>query len=172
MNYAHKGSAVDITPNVFKRAQAQPPKASFQRPHNSVYADNLQLKSYSPEKQSFGSGTLYSSLIGIWFQSSVLFHNNTGSGIIVVNEVVNFTDSDASFTRNQGVQGGALLLIGTAYMVVGSGHNYSFVGNRENDKGGAIHSQLVDSTDFIASRSCFIQYQDTTTATRRTDSVN
>ena len=177
MNYAHKGSAIDITSNVFKRAQAgYLPKPVFRRcsfTHNSVYADDLQVKGYySSDKQSYGSGTLYSSLIGIQFQSSVLFHNNKGSGIIVVNEVVDFTYSDATFTRNQGIQGGALMLIGTAFMIVGSGHNYSFVGNRASDKGGAIHSQLVDITDFIASRSCFIQYQDTTSKTKRADIIH
>lgn len=156
-NGANTGSAVDLGPNFFVRsAMGYLPTPEFR---DCTFADNAILTDDSAG-QSHGWGTLHSSLISIKFMSSVTFARNTGSAIIIVNGIADFQHCDANFTGNLGTQGGAIFLIGTASMVVGADHTYRFVRNRAIDKGGAIHLYLVDDTDFVVSRSCFIQYKD------------
>lgn len=158
-NYAQIGSAVDLTSNVFVRAQVgHLPIPEFK---NCSFYDNSNVYSgeETPTWRSHGSGTLYSSLVSIKFTDNVKFTNNVGSGIIIINAEANFADSNASFVGNTAVQGGALLLIGVSAMIVGAYHSYTFEDNLAYDRGGAIFSQLVDSTDIATSRSCFLRYQ-------------
>ena len=157
-NSAHTGSAIDIAPNIFSRIKsAYLPEPRF---INCLFINN-SIQTYSDNKRkqkSFGSGTLYSSLVSVVFETFVLFEGNYGSAIVIVNGVADFTYSNATFTGNQGIQGGALLLIGTGSMLVGAGQRYTFSNNTAIDKGGAIYSYLVDDKDFTVSRSCFLQY--------------
>lgn len=158
-NYAHTGSAVDISPNVFTRVQSgYLPTPVFE---NCSFVSNT-VRDIHENGQSYGSGTLYSSLINIKFEHFVLFEKNFGSGIVIVNGEADFVAASANFTENHGIQGGAVLLIGASSMIVGARKKYRFLKNRANDRGGAIYSYLVDNTDFVVSRSCFIQYRDNT----------
>ncbi len=160
-NFAHTGSAVDITPSIFTRAQiGYLPVPKFR---NCKFISNTneptkELTSDFTKEQSPGLGTLYSSLMNLEFADYALFEDNTGSAIVSVNGIVNFTKSSALFARNYGIQGGAILLIGTAALEIGPHQKYNFTGNKASDKGGAIYSHLVDEMDFIYSRSCFIRY--------------
>ena len=161
-NRANTGSAVDLGPNVFKRAaMGFLPTPEFRDCmffHNII--GNYNESANNTTGQAHGSGTLHSSLISIAFTSSVTFVENNGSAIIIVNGVANFENSNANFTGNYGTQGGAIYLIGTSSMTIGPGHEYYFIRNKALDRGGAIYSYLVDDTDFVVSRSCFIQYMD------------
>ena len=153
-NSAHTGSAIDITPNIFSRNElGYLPKPRF---INCSFIENTIL---SENQESFGTGTLYLSLVSVTFESSVMFINNFGSAIVIVNGIADFVYSNATFIGNTGVQGGAIELVGTASMLVGAGQEYMFVNNTAADKGGAIYSYLVDDKDFTVSRSCFLQYR-------------
>ena len=161
-NSASIGSAVYVTPDIFYRTESRGnlPKPRFRNCsfiNNSIQVSN-NLSVHQVQK-TYESGTLYSSLVSIVFESSVLFEDNYGSAIMIVNGVANFAYSNATFIRNQGLQGGAMQLIGTTSMLVGAGQEYKFVNNTAIDKGGAIFSRLVDDSDVIVSRSCFLQYK-------------
>ena len=158
-NKAYVGAAIDISPHAYHRKnEGFLPTLLFKDCtfiKNSVAFHKLQLY------QSFGSGALYSSLFSVDFIGFVLFKENSGSALVVINARANFSESNAVFLRNRGVQGGALSLIGVSAMVVGTGKLYNFTGNHATDRGGAVYNYLIDEHDFIASRSCFIHYPDT-----------
>ena len=106
-----------------------------------------------------GVGTIYASQSEICFLGNNRFVSNRGSAVYMVNGIVNFQKSDANFTNNSGLHGGAVALIGSsAIMIIGS-HRYEFINNTASYQGGAVYAYLIDSTDFITSRSCFIQYR-------------
>ena len=159
-NYARTGAAVDITPDIFERLNGgYRPLPTFR---DCVFIGNLvsTTSSFGNEQQyDFGSSVLYSSLYNIKFESSAVFANNTGTAVFVVNAVVDFMESNATFIGNRGIQGGGVVLIGSSVMYIGP-HNYSFINNVVTDKGGAIYSYLVDTHDFVVSRSCFLNYFD------------
>ena len=157
-NSAFAGSAVDITPNTFERSNSEhttvPTFVDCIFIKNSISYLNTSEKS---KQEELGTGTLYSSLYNIKFESSVSFYDNIGSAFHIVDATADFIKSNAVFHNNYAIQGGAVSLIGSSSMFIGP-NNYSFINNTASDKGGAIYSLLVDSHSFLVSRSCFLQY--------------
>ena len=157
-NSAHMGSAVAMTPYAFLKVSSgytiMPTFQNCRFMFNQVFIKHYE----SQETQRIGGiGTVYSSSYDIQFEGLNTFKNNRGSAIYAVNGVVDFVNSSISFINNIAIQGGAIGLIGTSLMFVGQ-KKYEFINNKALHQGGAIYVQLMDSIDFISSRSCFIQY--------------
>ena len=155
-NKAHIGAAVDISPHTASRAQAGFLLILIFK--NCTINENKVMFQKQEIYQSFGSGALFSSLIDLKFEGFVKFTNNTGSALVIVNAIVDFTQCDAVFIGNAGLQGGAISLTGVSALLIGPGRIYNFTNNRATDRGGAIYNYLIDDHDFVASRSCFISY--------------
>ena len=159
-NGAHIGSAVEMVPSMFFKLTTgytiTPIFKDCYFSHNFVYVNhsNSQLIQKTP-----GIGTVYASLNNIHFRGHNHFENNTGTAIYMINGVIDCRNSSMTFINNTGIQGGALALIGSSIMNVGP-NNYKFINNTAIHQGGAIYVVLTDITDFITSRSCFIQYYD------------
>ena len=157
-NNARLGAAVDVHPHVLDRLT----RGFFPTPvfmdcefiNNSVTVRTHDLH------YTIGTGTFFSSLFDITFQSNVKFVNNSGSAFIIVNGIADFSSCNATFVDNTGLQGGAIALVGVSSMLVGPQCTYTFTQNRATDRGGAIYSYMTDEHDFFISKSCFIQYLD------------
>ena len=156
-NRAHMGSAVAMIPYVFQKLSNGfiiVPKfldCTFSR--NAVFVKS------SFEHRIGGIGTIYTSFYDIHFEGRNSFHSNHGTPIHAVNAIINFTNSDMCFLKNRGINGGALGLIGSSIVIFGP-KSYNFTNNSALYRGGAVYVSLIDSTDFLSSRSCFFQYQD------------
>ena len=158
-NTAHIGAAVDVSPHTDERFE----RGFLPIP---VFADcyfienNIRAMFAMELQTTASSGVLSSSLFDITFNTSVYFEGNSGSALVMVNGVADFSACNATFVNNTGVQGAAIALIGVSSMLVGPGHSYEFINNRASNRGGAIYSSMIDSHDFAVSRSCFILYSD------------
>jgi hypothetical protein len=159
-NRAHTGSAVDITPNVFQRfsngIRITPIFRDCRFMYNTIRA-NFQNQA-GRIQTTYGIGTLYVSLYSIILEGYNTFENNLGTAIHVVNGKVNMSQSSVRFFQNHGRQGGAMALIGEAFVIFGPNKSYSFVNNTALGKGGGLYVQVVDNHDVTASKTCFIQY--------------
>ena len=157
-NSAHTGSAIDITPNVFRRfsngIRTTPIFRDCQFMSNTIKV-NFQAGRI---QTTYGIGTLYVSLYNIVLEGYNTFENNTGTAIHVVNGNINMSQSSVRFFNNYGNQGGAMALIGEASVVFGPNKSYSFINNIALGKGGGLYVQVVDNHDVTASKTCFIQY--------------
>ena len=155
-NSAHLGSAVIFASNkFFSQSPGHPVIPMF---HNCRFLENdVKSTIYHNHQRTHGIGTIYISEYNVLFREYNCFENNLGTGIYLVNGVIDFQHSDVHFINNHGVQGGALALIGSSYMIVGP-HQYYFINNTALYQGGAIYILLNDKTDFTTSRKCFIQY--------------
>ena len=88
-----------------------------------------------------------------------------------LNGVIDFQNSNATFSNNTGLQGGAIALIGSSVMIVGP-NTYKFKNNCAVHLGEAIYVLVIDEINFTTSR-CFIQYRDNENKTllRNWDSI-
>ena len=163
-NKAHLGSAVAMTPSLFlKSSSGYTVNAKFQNCHfleNKVFVNDSHTHKIQPS--TAGLGTTYDSFYDIHFEGCSYFESNWGSAVYIISGVANFLSSSASFVNNTSLQGGAVALIGSSMMIVGP-NNYEFINNTAMYEGGALYVLMTDSTDFISSRSCFIQYRDNDT---------
>ena len=157
-NTGHIGSAVAMIPNhslkLFTGYSFIP---SFQ---NCYFQDNFVYEKYfqsSEAQKNSGVGTIYTSLYNLHFEGTNVFKNNLGSGLFIVNGIVNFTTSELNFINNSGIIGGAMALIGTSKIILGQ-NEYEFINNTALHQGGAIYVNLIDHTDFTVSGNCFIQH--------------
>ena len=164
-NKAHAGSALVMIPDIFlKRYRGYTIVPVFQNCqflNNSVFVGQSRTQW---TQRIPGVGTVYVSLSDINFQGYNVFKNNWGTALYAINGVMDFQNSSVSFINNSGLQGGAVALIGLAKITVGSNNNYEFINNSATFLGGAIYVSLTDITDFIVSKSCFIQYADNDSA--------
>ena len=160
-NQAHMGSAVSIDPTALpEEASGYMVYATFKNCYfleNRVTVNNTQTK--GENQKTAGLGTIRASQRDIYFEGNNCFKHNNGTAVYVINGIVNFQNSNASFINNFALFGGAMVLIGSSTMIVGP-NKYEFFNNSAVSEGGAIHISLIDSFDFTVSKSCFIQYTD------------
>ena len=155
-NTAQIGSALCVTRNPFFRVLYG--FAIVPAIKNCYFLENSISKGSQLIQTTAGIGTVYASLSEVQFQGCNHFANNVGSAIYVVNGIVNFHFSSVHFVNNTGLHGGAIALIGSSTIIIGA-NDYEFIDNKALYQGGAVYVYLIDSTDFISSRSCFIQYR-------------
>ena len=105
-------------------------------------------------------GTVYVDCVPPVFHGNVTFQNNSAAGLSVFGTGVTFYDDcQAQFLYNQGWTGGAISLLGNAYVSVSPGVNLTFLNNSAFVKGGAIYALLTSRRDILSSRNCFLQYK-------------
>ena len=162
-NEAHTGAALDLTPNIFDRLTSGfllIPKIEECR-----FLSNVNTRSLNTET-TFGTGTIYSSQYSLNFVGNIEFVNNSGTALYIVNGLADFSNGSVIFKHNRGNRGGAMALIGLSSFLVGTEGHYSFCKNTAMDRGGAIYSLMTDNHDYTVSRSCFIQYVDSSNRKR------
>lgn len=108
-----------------------------------------------------GIGAMYLDSIPITISGDTTFHNNTHSALAAVNTGIYFdTNSSTSFVGNSGHSGGAISLMGFAFIKVHKFSSLLFINNSASIHGGAIFGQSIGQHDLISSHNCFIRYYD------------
>ena len=137
IRHSYMGSAIFLAPSIDRRISTgfstliKFSDCSFAR--NAVFDTKNLLLQINP-----GAGTVYISSYHVVFNGNTNFTKNNGSALYVINGVVNFQNSGALFLNNTALQGGAIALIGSSVVIVGSQRRYEFVNNSATYKGGAI----------------------------------
>ncbi len=157
-NTARVGTAVDLSVwhPVSEGALVRPlfSYCSFSW-NNANYARITTIGSF------VGLGTLYSDSIPALFKNNVNFSHNTQTALAAVGTGIHFMKNTiAWFHSNTGRNGGAIALMGYAFIEVASNTTFHFVNNSADLKGGAIYGHSIGEHDLISSRNCFIRYND------------
>ena len=160
-NKAHMGSAIFLAPSIDRRLSSGHSTAikCFDCSFNNNTISSA--KRFDVITQIIpGAGTVYISSYSVYFNGHTNFTKNNGSALYVINGVVNFQNSNAIFSNNRALQGGAIALIGSSIIVVGPHRCYNFINNSAIYKGGAIYVSQINKVDFINTGLCFIQCVD------------
>ena len=96
--------------------------------------------------------------VPVWFKGNITFEANDGSALSVIGTMVNFTHCRAFFSRNHGNKGGAIALLGSAYMQVSNGTWLAFEHNSALSLGGAIYNTYISRENLKSDSSCFIRH--------------
>lgn len=164
-NTARFGSAVDISPHIWDTLQTGEmisipvftacrfignkgvPKRQYNNNHTSWL-------SYQLPKGAFAVTGFV-----IRFVGRINFTGNNCSGLYLVSSIVIFDQgTNAIFDRNEGLDGGAIALMGFSSIQLGKDSFFHFRENRAVERGGAISVTSIDYHDFLSTRSCFMQY--------------
>ena len=116
--------------------------------------------SYSSEiVHPVGLGAVYIDEVAVQFSEVTLFENNSGSALGITGTQVTFRNNTrTTFDGNEGLNGGAITLLGTAYILVGEQSTMNFFNNHATQHGGALYNHYITRRDLKSSISCFIRY--------------
>ena len=153
----HTGTAIDLTPNIFDRLTTG--FLLIPKLKDCSFLSNVNTPSLNTDT-IFGTGTIYSSQYSLMFMANNEFIDNSGTALHIVNGLADFSNASVIFKHNSGNRGGAMALIGLSSFLVGAEQDYLFLSNTAMDRGGGICSLIFDNHDYTVSRSCFIQYVD------------
>jgi predicted outer membrane repeat protein len=117
---------------------------------------------YTPNLGSqVGVGALYIDSVPVTFSGAVWFIANTQTALAAISTGLYFDRGcRAHFSSNQGRNGGAIALLGDAFIRVSNLTRMFFLNNTAELKGGAIYGHSIGEHDLISSRNCFIRYED------------
>ena len=115
------------------------------------------------KKQStvVGIGAMYLDSIPVYFMGENFFLSNVHSAIAAVTTGIYITtNSTLSLSNNKGRYGGAVALLGAAFIQMYPSSRVEFINNTAAFEGGAIYEISTGNHDLINSRNCFIRYSD------------
>lgn len=104
-----------------------------------------------------GLGAVYVHEVELLFQDDIIFYANKGSALAAVHTKVSFCDCKAKFSKNQGNKGGAIALLGGAYLMINTNTRMTFVNNRAMVFGGAIYNTYISRENMNSYTHCFIR---------------
>ena len=155
-NSARIGSAVCIVAFPIFASGVLPPITI----HDSTFLDNhyLYLNPKLNPVHLVGIAAVYVSDIPLSFQNHTIFNSNLGSALTAVGTQLNFTNSFAYFSNNSGDDGGAIALLGAAFILIGPNTSMTFVGNTASRYGGAIYNRYISVERLLSTADCFLRY--------------
>ena len=114
--------------------------------HSCNFSGNkLQNMFYQEDQEPMGA--VYAENVTVSFIGTTNFSNNVGSAL-AVNSATAYIYGHATFERNSGVYGGAIILIGKAWITVTKYCHINFTHNYALFLGGAIDSHLASDCIF------------------------
>jgi hypothetical protein len=106
-----------------------------------------------------GIGALYIDSIPVYFTDDNFFLGNNHSALAAISTGIHImTNSSVTFRNNMGRHGGAIALLGAAFIETHPLSKLVFVNNSALIAGGAIYEISIGEHDLINSRNCFIRY--------------
>ena len=105
-----------------------------------------------------GVGSVYVNEVPVQFEDSIVFELNTGTALAFVGTHIMFTSCKASFKGNHGVKGGAISLLGAAWIPINENTTMIFDNNHASIEGGAIYNVYIEKGSAATSTNCFLKY--------------
>ena len=154
-NFGRLGSAVEIR-LLFIFSKGKMPQVDIS---DCVFTNNTVKYTNDAPYYNTGVGAVYISEIPVTFLSSIHFENSTGTALAAFNTQLNFSNCRATFKSNHGKDGGAIALLGAAYLLINDSTNMTFIKNHAEQRGGAIFNMYVSKNSMKTSTGCFLRYE-------------
>ena len=159
-NRAVLGSAIDLSVWHSMKKGVLSPVLFYEC--NFTENKNEPASSSTYYKESYlGTGAFYSDSIPVAFQKFVSFQDNRGSAMALSAASATFYQGcKSSFSHNFGWTGGAIALLGNAWLEIFDNTSFTFYNNTAVLNGGAISVVISSRHDLLSSRNCFLQYHE------------
>lgn len=150
-------SAVDLSPSRYDHhGSGNLPNPIFQDCkffRNSIKVSNIH------NSRLMTSGVFVITRMTIKFHESLLFDNNSYTALLLNSARIELGErTEIRFHNNTGFYGGAVALHGFSSLSISDHCNILFTNNSATEYGGAIFYHTTEQREFLASRSCFLEY--------------
>ena len=127
--------------------------------HDSNFSRNHYLHVLT-EFHLSGIAAVYISDVHVSFQNHAIFNSNVGSALIAVGTQLDFSNTTTYFRNNSGSYGGAIALLGDAFIRIGPTTKMTFVSNNATQYGGAIYNRYINEEHLTSNADCFLRYSE------------
>lgn len=135
---------------------------SGRKPHititNCWFSKNTVQPPFYKGPHEVGIGAVYINEVNVKFREFEGFNWNNGSALAVVGATVDFMESSISFLGNEGVNGGAIALLGSARILINENTLVNFRYNTASVHGGAIYNKYTDKNNYRRITNCFVAH--------------
>ena len=176
-NTGELAAAVDITPDVWDSLSdgflVSPvfEDCLFTQNHRTVFEKPIDQPPQPYTRITTAAMYIDARIVNL--KGLIQFIDNECRGIYANGGIINVQENTTVVLEgNNGSQGGAIFFTGFSVLRVYPNTTMKFTRNLATDVGGAICTHSADQTDFIFSRSCFIQYYDTSVPPENWTDVN
>ena len=115
---------------------------------------------YNYNAYQLGVGAVYVNQVPVSFCKGTIFTDNVGSAVAAIGTGLDFTDSFVVFFQNKGEKGGAIALLGVAFIKINDNTTMFFTKNTASIDGGAIYNRLIERGTLASYDNCFIRHLD------------
>ena len=105
-----------------------------------------------------GVGAVYVNQVPVSFDNDCYFISNKGSALAAIGTSLDFSDCTVNFDSNMGYKGGAIALLGMAYIKINKQTTMRFYFNVAIVDGGAIYNKYIERENLISYGNCFIRH--------------
>ena len=151
-NQGYYAPAVEISPTIFGTSnQGYLPIPLFR---NSIIMANTNYNT-----THIAQGVFAITRFTEHFQGYQIFKQNNYSALCLTSgQIVFESNSDVIFQDNEGIRGGAILLLGSSAITANDNSKFLFINNHAAQVGGAICYISNDQKYYFAGRMCFLKY--------------
>ena len=153
-NIAHVGAAVYVSRYIL----IIPGKMLQVHVSHTFFIANSVSKPHNSQPYERGIGAVYTNRVAIQFHNNVTFQGNHGTALSAVGTHLDFKNCTANFSFNSGYQGGAIVLLGVAWLLIDDSTSMVFINNSAVTRGGAISNRYIEREEFKIYPSCFIHH--------------
>ena len=125
---------------------------------NCLFYKNSVRQAYTGPYE-VGLGAVYIEKVSVQFSKVNQFVENFGSALVVVGATVDISSANLTFFRNEGVNGGALSLIGLSKLLIDNSTYVMFLSNFALVAGGAIFNKYTEGNTYQYITNCFIVHK-------------
>ena len=154
-NTANGGAAVDIN-RATSRSNQKNLFISLNFFINCSFIKNTAGKNSITGVNITQTGAFFTSRVYAYFEGKTIFAENAGTALYISETIVNFENATTIFTQNTGEKGGAILLVGEAYLNLKGKNQFKFEKNT-GAYGGAICAIMLETHYFMFTDNCFIK---------------
>ena len=177
-NTATMGSAINLASDtIFNGLEQVDPDFIFTVPYWALLRNclihNNHIVIQDANKMVIGQGALYIAALPTVFSGNTCFVANNQTAVLLDNSVLR-VHGHVNFSSNTGNRGGALSIYGQSKLVLMPNSELHFLGNKADEKGGAIFVQRpgppvvsFDTTELMP-HGCFIWYDNNPTLSNMT----
>ena len=113
----------------------------------------------SLQPQEVGLGAVYTHEIELTFLgSNTNFTCNKGTALAAISTSLDFTNCETVFDSNHGLKGGAITLLGSAFIKISNATQFGIYRNTATVHGGGIYNQYIARENLKSYTDCFLRY--------------
>ena len=155
--FVNNSATIGLAIHIMKFSLMQGPVCRVAITNLKVW-DSFPIYTDPTQAYQIRGGAVYVNEIGVDIIEQAEFTRNQDTAFVIVGADASFQNCTGVFDSNEGLKGGAMLLLGHSFFSVNESTVLEFINNTAMWYGGAIFKQYADRDNMAKDPHCFVQH--------------